>query len=203
MVHDDHTFRLALLVIVLFGLPIPVYHRLRSHATREPLDRRKEGLFILLTLRPLGLAMWVGVIAFLIDPSYMAWSSVPLPAWMRWAGVGVCAMGGGLLTWTLGCLGKNLTDTVVTRREHTLVTGGPYRYVRHPFYDAAALFVFGISLLAANWFFFVVGVAGLCLLVLRTRTEEGYLLARFGESYQAYRDRTGRFLPRLRVAARS
>jgi protein-S-isoprenylcysteine O-methyltransferase Ste14 len=27
-----------------------------------------------------------------------------------------------------------LTDTLVTRREHTLITHGPYRWVRHPFY---------------------------------------------------------------------
>jgi hypothetical protein len=103
-------------VIVLLEFPIAVFHRLQSQAAREPLDRRQEGWFILLTLRPLGLAMWVGVIAFLIDPSSMAWSSVPLPAWLRWAGVGICVMGGGLLTWTLGRLGKNLTDTVITRR---------------------------------------------------------------------------------------
>ena len=197
--HDDQTLRLALLGIVLLVLPIAAFHRLRSQATREPLDRRQEGWFILLTLRPLGLAMWAGVIAFLIDPSNMAWSSVPLPAWLRWAGVGICVMGDGLLTWTLGRLGKNLTDTVVTRREHTLVTRGPYRFVRHPFYDAAALFVLGISLLAANWFFFAVGVAGVGLLVLRTRTEEANLLARFGAPYQEYLDRTGRFLPRFRT----
>lgn len=193
---SDQTFRLALLAIVLLEFPVAVLHRIRSYATREKLDRRQEGLFILLTLRPLGLAMWVGVIAFLIDPANMAWSSFPLPAWLRWMGVGICATGGGLLTWTLGRLGKNLTDTVVTRREHTLVTRGPYRFVRHPFYDAAALFVLGISLLAANWFFFAVGVAGVGLLVLRTRTEEANLLTRFGAPYQDYRDRTGRFLPK-------
>ena len=195
--HDDHTFRLVLLVIVLLGFPVAVFHRLRSHATREPLDRRQEGWFILLTLRPLGLAIWVGVIAFLIDPSYMAWSSMPLPAWLRWTGVGVCTTGSGLLTWTLSRLGKNLTDTVVTRREHTLVTGGPYRFVRHPFYDAAALFVLGISLVASNWFFLVVGAAAVGLLALRTHTEEANLLARFGAPYQEYLDRTGRFLPKI------
>lgn len=194
--NSDQTFRLALLTIVALELPIAVYHRLRSHASREPLDRRQEGWFILLTLRPLGLAMWVGVLAFLIDPSYMAWSSVPLPVWMRWTGVGVCVIAGGLLAWTLCRLGRNLTDTVVTRRQHTLVTRGPYRFVRHPFYDAAALFVAGIALLAANWFLLLVGAFVIALLVRRTQTEEANLLARFGAPYQAYLDRTGRFLPK-------
>ena len=194
--NDDQTFRVALMAIVVLALPIGMVHRLRSHAPREPLDRRQEGWFILVTLRLLGLALWAGVIAFLIDPSYMSWSSVALPVWLRWAGVGVTTLAGGLLVWTLGRLGKNLTDTVVTRREHTLVTRGPYRFVRHPFYDAAALFVAGIALLAANWYVLLVGTAVIALLVRRTRTEEANLLARFGAPYQAYLDRTGRFLPR-------
>jgi hypothetical protein len=56
----------------------------------------------------------------------MAWSSVFIPLWMRWLGVALGVMAGVLLTWTLQTLGSNLMDTVVTRREHTLVTSGPY-----------------------------------------------------------------------------
>jgi protein-S-isoprenylcysteine O-methyltransferase Ste14 len=50
---------------------------------------------------------------------------------------------------------------------------------------------------AANWFVFVTGVATLALMVLRTRTEEANLLARFGDSYRGYMARTGRFVPRI------
>ena len=198
-VTDDQTFRAALLAIVLVVFPIGIYHRIRSQATGEPLDRRQEGLFILATLRPAGLMLWLGVIAYLVNPAWMAWSSLPLPAWLRWTGVGVCATGGGLLLWTFRRLGKNLTDTVVTRREHTLVTSGPYRFVRHPFYDSAMLFVLGTSLVTANWFLFVTGVLLVGLLMIRTRTEERNLLARFGDGYRAYMERTGRFVPRIRA----
>ena len=103
----------------------------------------------------------------------------------------------GLLVWTFRCLGKNLTDTVVTRQEHTLVMQGPYRWVRHPFYDSAALLMVAISLIAANWFLFVTGVVGVLLLIIRTRIEERNLVARFGDGYRAYMEQTGRFLPRL------
>ena len=195
--NDEHTFRAVLMVVFLVVLPIGVYHRLKSQATREKLDRWQEGLFILATLRPVGIAFWLGVIAWMIDPDWMAWSSVSLPAWLRWTGVGVIATACGLLVWTFRCLGKNLTDTVVTRHEHTLVVHGPYRWVRHPFYDSAALFMVAVSLIAANWFLCVTGVVALCLLIIRTRTEEQHLVARFGDSYRAYMEGTWRFLPRI------
>ena len=103
--------------------------------------------------------------------------------------------------WTFRTLGKNLTDTVVTRKKHTLVTHGPYFWIRHPLYSSAALIILAVSLIGANWFFFAVGVAVLAILVMRTRTEEMNLVARFGDSYQRYTDRTGRFLPRIGPSA--
>ncbi len=195
--NHDEPFRIVLIVGAVTLLPIMAYHRLKAHATGEKLDRWQEGRFILFTLRPVGVIYMLGLIAFMINPSSMAWSSVRLPIWLRWTGVGIGVVAGGLLIWTFRSLGKNLTDTVVTRRAHTLVTSGPYRWVRHPFYDATALTILASSLAAANWFLFLSGGLAFVLIIVRTRTEEEKLLARFGESYRAYVERTGRFLPRL------
>jgi len=104
---------------------------------------------------------------------------------------------GLLFIWTLRSLGKNLTDTVVTRREHTLVTNGPYLWLRHPFYSTAALVILANSLIAANWFLLAAGSLVFMLLVIRTRTEEENLVARFGDEYRKYMQRTGRVLPRI------
>jgi protein-S-isoprenylcysteine O-methyltransferase Ste14 len=195
--NDDSTFRIVLMLVLLVVLPIGIYHRVKSQETREKLDRRKEGLFILATLRPLGAVFWLGVFAWMINPGWMEWSSVSLSIWLRWVGIGALLIGCALLVWTFRSLGKNLTDTVVTREEHTLVVHGPYRWIRHPLYSSAGLVIAAVSLIAANWFFFATGAVVLCLLIMRTRTEEENLVARFGDSYQKYMERTGRFLPRL------
>jgi protein-S-isoprenylcysteine O-methyltransferase Ste14 len=195
MMNQDQTFALVLRVGWLTLLPIIVFHRVRSQMTGEKLDRRQEGALILLTLRPAGIAHMVGVVTYMVDPSRMAWSSIPLPLWLRWAGVAVGAASGCLLVWTLINLGKNLTDTVVTRKAHTLVTVGPYRWVRHPFYDAVALAVLANSLVAANWFLLATGALLMTMMVIRTRREEAHLLARFGDAYRSYMNRTGRFFP--------
>lgn len=193
---DDDLFRIALGVCLTLILPVALYHRLRSQATGEPLDRRQEGWFILVALRLCGALAFLAVAAFLIDPSWLAWSAVPLPAAMRWVGVGLFVLCGVLVAWTFHHLGRNLTDTVVTRREHTLVTTGPYRWVRHPFYVAGLVGVVGVSLILANWFLLLVGGLAMALLVVRTAKEEELLLARFGDEYRRYAARTGRFFPR-------
>ena len=196
MTHDE-VFRRILIVSCLLLFPVMLYFRLKSQATREPLDRRQEGMFILTTLRPIAAAFWVGLILYMANPSRMAWSSLPLPVWMRGAGVLVWAASGALLLWTLPALGKNLTDTVVTRRAHTLVTHGPYRWILHPFYASALLLIVASSLMTANWFLALTGLAAFAILVLRVRIEEQKLLERFGEPYRAYRAATGAFYPRL------
>lgn len=195
---DEQLFRAILIAAALILFPISIFHRVRSQSTGESLDRWQEGPLILFTLRPIGIATMLGLIAYMINPRWMAWSSMPLPRSIRWVGVAVGAAAGLLLIWTLRSLGKNLTDTVVTRRDHTLVTKGPYRWVRHPFYDAVALSVVANAFVAANWFVLASGLLTIALLLLRTGREEDRLLARFGDAYRDYTARTGRFLPKLR-----
>ena len=193
---DDHALRVVLIVELLLLFPMTAYHRIKAR-TYEKLDRRQEGLFVLSTMRPMAGVFFTGAVVYLVNPALMTWSSVPLPMWVRWSGTGVLALCWGLLFWTLRRLGRNLTDTVVTRKEHTLVTSGPYRWVRHPFYDALALLLIAIALVAANWFLLLTGAMFFVLIAIRSRTEEAKLAARFGESYRVYRSRTGRFLPRI------
>ncbi len=193
----DDLARIILLVGFAVVAPVGIYHRVRSR-TDERLDRRQEGWLILLSLRPLALAFMAGLVAFLIEPSRMAWASFHLPNWARWTGVGLGVGAGGLLIWTFRSLGHNLTDTVVTRRDATLVIHGPYRWVRHPFYLAFATAVIANTLVTANGLLAITGTAAFLAIVARTSIEERKLVNRFGSDYVDYMRRTGRFLPRIR-----
>ena len=137
-----------------------------------------------------------GMLAWLFRPTWMAWSSLSLPLWLRWTGVGLGALTIGLLIWTFRTLGPNLTDTVVTRREHSLVTTGPYRWVRHPIYTAILSFMAGVVVIGGSWF----GVAAfgllLGLLIVKASWEEKRLIEVF-PGYPEYRTKTGQFVPRV------
>jgi protein-S-isoprenylcysteine O-methyltransferase Ste14 len=192
----DDLARTILLVGFVFVVPVGIYYRLRSR-TDERLDRRHEGWLILLSLRPLAVAFMAGLIVFLVKPSAMAWASFNIPNWLRWSGVGLAAAASGLIIWTFRTLGHNLTDTVVTRRDATLITDGPYRWVRHPFYLAFAMAVIANTLITASAFLAITGIAAFLVIVCRTSIEEQKLVERFGADYLEYMGRTGRFLPRF------
>ena len=192
----DDLARIILLVGFAVVVPVGTYHRLRSR-TDERLDRRQEGWLILMSRRLLALAGMVGLVAFLIEPSWMAWASLRLPNLARWIGVVFGVGAGGLLIWTFHSLGHNLTDTVVTRRNATLVTHGPYRWVRHPFYLATGMAMIAITLVTANGFLGITGTAAFLAIVARTSIEETKLIDRFGREYVEYMRHTGRFLPQI------
>lgn len=195
---DDELFRWIFVAILVAVLPIGLYHRIRSNLAGEKLDRWQEGAFILFGLRLSGLLWFIGGVIWMIDPKLMAWASLPLPLFLRWSGFILIAFWGILFVWTFRTLGRNLTDTVVTRRDHTLVTTGPYRYVRHPFYLAFLIAAIGGGIVTANWYLFLTSLLPFALLVARTRIEEDKLVGRFGDEYPNYMAKTGRFWPRLR-----
>jgi protein-S-isoprenylcysteine O-methyltransferase Ste14 len=193
----DAPFRVALVVIFVLSLGTSVRYRLQAAASDEPVSRRDEGLLFAAMLRLAGIALGLATLGYVLFPAALTWASLPLPAWLRWIGLPLGLASAVLMAWTLSHLGKNLTDTVFVRRDATLVTTGPYAWVRHPFYVTAALLMAAATLLAANWLIGLLSVIVLALLAIRTPKEEAMLMERFGDAYRAYAARTGRFWPRM------
>jgi protein-S-isoprenylcysteine O-methyltransferase Ste14 len=85
-----------------------------------------------------------------------------------------------------------------------IVNWGPYRRVRHPFYVSYLLALMAVVLVIPSWHSFAVLVIGAVALDLTARREERRLLASdLGAQYAAYRELTGRFVPRVWPTRRS
>ncbi|MCA9055967.1 MAG: isoprenylcysteine carboxylmethyltransferase family protein [Planctomycetaceae bacterium] len=190
-------FRIALAVVIALTASVALTFRLRAAQSGEPISRRQEGYLFATILRLAGLGLWISTLAYLIAPAFVAWAQFPIPVPVRWLGVVSGLPCAALTYWTLRSLGPNLTDTVVTRQNATLVTHGPYGWVRHPFYVSAALVMASVTLLTANALIAVSSVLVLTLLAIRTPLEEQMLIERFGPEYRNYMQRTGRFIPRF------
>lgn len=195
MIGED-SFRIALLAVIAGAAAVAVSHRRRAASSNEPICRADEGYWMAISLRLGGLTLWLSTLAYLLAPASVQFASLPLPTPLRWSAVVVALASVWLMHWTLSKLGKNLTDTVVTRREASLVTDGPYRWVRHPYYVVSALLMGSVTLLTANALIGAASLLVLVLLAIRTPNEERHLIERFGDSYRQYMRQTGRFWPR-------
>lgn len=192
---SENPFRVALVLVIVLTMAVTVYHRLQAASSGEKISHEQEGYLFAIILRLAGLCLWISTLAYLLSPSFVEWASVPLPVWVRWSGVAAGLFCSLLMYWTLSSLGRNLTDTVVTRAEATLVTHGPYRWVRHPFYFTAAMLMAAVTVLTANWLIGLASLIVLALLAIRTPKEEQMLIERFGQPYRDYMAKTGRFIP--------
>ncbi|QDT48881.1 Isoprenylcysteine carboxyl methyltransferase (ICMT) family protein [Symmachiella dynata] len=195
--NDNTHYRMAMLVIFVASVAISGYHRIQAAKSKEQISRRDEGRLLFWSIRLGGLLMFIGTLLYLINPAWMHWADLAIPDEVRWAGavLGLCSL--LLLYWTLSTLGRNLTDTVAIRANHTLVTGGPYQWVRHPFYVSMLLLICSVTLLSANWFIGFSGLLVFLLLAFRTSIEERKLIERFGDDYRSYMRNTKRFIPWL------
>ena len=194
---SENPFRIAVVVVMVLTVAVTAYHRLQAASSGEKISRKDEGYLFAAVLRLSGLCLFIATLAYVVRPSSVEWATFPLPSWFRWLGIVTGILCSFLMYWTLSSLGKNLTDTVVTRAEATLVTHGSYRWVRHPFYVTAAVLMASVTILAANWLIGVSSLIVMGLLAIRTPKEERMLIDKFGQQYRDYMATTGRFFPRI------
>lgn len=78
-----------------------------------------------------------------------------------------------------------LTVRIQTERGHTVISSGPYRFVRHPGYVGAILSEVGIPAMLGSWFALALGVVVAVLFVVRTVLEDRALILEL-PGYRAY-----------------
>ena len=101
---------------------------------------------------------------------------------------GVGSAASAVVLWRLG---KSFS---IMPEARTLVTQGPYNYIRHPLYAAEIITVFGMILQYQQPWSLLMGAAVIAFQVIRSLYEERVLVRAFPE-YEAYRARTKRFIP--------
>jgi len=191
-------FRWLALVSVVCVFAISAHYRRQARKTGETIARRREGGLLILLRVVLALPLFVALLTYLINPEWMVWSEFALPAWMRWVGVVIGALAIPMACWLFTNLGRNVSETVLTKADHVLVTTGPYHWVRHPLYLTGSALLVAVGLMAANWFILLLTSAVIVLVrLLVVPREEQALIAKFGDDYRGYRERTGSMLPRL------
>ena len=186
-------------IAALFGcLSISIYYRHRARKEGETIPRRREDPLFVAARLIVGLPLWLAILTYVVNPRWMRWASFAPPEWLRWVGVGVGLLAVPVAYWVFSSLGLNVSETVLTKEHHELVTHGPYRWIRHPLYSMGVTLFLAIGLMAANWFILLFGFIALASIRMAVvPLEEKALLATFGDQYRDYMQRTGRMFPRV------
>lgn len=190
-------FRIILPLLLLTFAAHRGYYVRRHGEEKNTLKKREEGLASKIA-GILGITGFIAILIYAIQPAWLSWASLPLPLWMRWSGVGIALAGFALLQWAQNTLGKNWSDTPRMIKEQSLITSGPYHFVRHPIYTAFLLILGSTLLISTNW---LIGLAWIGMTVLEVASrigfEEKLMLEYFGDQYHEYMKRTGKLLPKI------
>lgn len=195
---NENIFRILAAVILFTGVGISSYFRRKAdRESGESISRKVDGTPMMTVIRIGGLILWLTPLVYLINPTWMAWSKLGLPDGVRWLGVALgilCVFG---IYWLFSSIGSGISPTSATRKEHKLVTSGPYRWVRHPLYTVGSSLFLAFGMMADNWFIALLGILAFIAMAIRTPKEEANLIEKFGDEYREYMKRTGRFFPKL------
>ena len=194
---DQTFFHYAFIAIFLVFVVIRVTYHRKAQRTMGKAEFKEGKQHIALRLI-FGIPFMLTLVAYMFRPDILSWATLPLPEWLRTVGLVMAAVSLPLFWWVHSSLGSNFSGTLHVREEHTLVTHGPYRWVRHPMYTGFYLFMVGILLLTTNWFIGGVFLVGLTVVVVnRLNNEEMVMVEKFGDRYREYMKHTGRFLPQI------
>ena len=172
---------------VVLELGVRVREAVQGRGGRE----RDRGTRVLIALT-LGAAIGLAAAAPSIAPS------LRMPGFSRVLGVIVMWLGLATRVWAIAALGAAFRTTVEVDPGQTVVSSGPYKWIRHPSYTGLLLVVAGFGLAVGNWLALAVALLlPLPGILWRIHVEEAELERVLGAAYGSYRAKTTRLIPGL------
>lgn len=199
--NTETVLRAAFWVLLAGVLVMRIYFALQVRRSgervmpdHEAVEREGRGMFLVRFVMFFILIGWL--ILYAINPIWMRALSIDFPNWLRWIGFALGLASLGLWSWTQVALGKEWSPQLQLRKEHHLVTTGPYARIRHPLYTAMIGYGTSLAFVTANWFFVFLAIMVIAGLFARVPKEEQMMIKEFDQEYKAYIQSTGRFFPK-------
>ena len=121
---------------------------------------------------------------------------------VAWVGVALCLVGVLILVLSLVSFGKSFRIGIDVDQPGQLVTSGIFAVSRNPIYVGFFVFLVGQLLVFPNWVPLIYLVAAAGLFHRQVLREEEFMRQRYGQEYQEYCGRVGRYCWSAHVFAR-
>jgi protein-S-isoprenylcysteine O-methyltransferase len=200
---SEDVYRIAFFLLLFALLAMRIFFMIRLRRSGGPIMPDKSaiaheggrGLFVFRVV--MFLALIVFLVMYFLGAKWIDAFLFPLPDWWRWVGFAVGVISIVFWTWTQVTLDTQWSAQLQLRKNHHLITTGPYVRIRHLMYAGLMLAAWGSLLIYATWTTVYLAVFAPALL-LRARREEQALAAEFAEQWQDYCKRVPAFFPRLK-----
>jgi len=97
--------------------------------------------------------------------------------------------------WSTKVLGDNFSQDIAIKRDHHLVTKGPFKFIRHPQYLSQFLMDIGGAAATLSFILAPLALVQIPFLFMRASMEDKLLEKHFGENFRSYKKKTGMIFP--------
>ena len=188
-------FYIIIITLFLIGLITPMIIIKKKGV--DPHGTHK-GYSLLTRLTPISIFSWlIYIIVFLILDikilNFLVFNFLTSDIF-KIIGQIIISLGLILDLWGTVALGVNFRIEL-PKEKTKLITTGIYRLMRNPIVMGVFLLVFGSFLIIPDLFSFIFLVANIITFDSKVRDEEKFLIKRFGEEFEGYSRKVGRYLP--------
>ena len=195
----EYVYRIIMSVSFLILLGIRIYYQRKVLRDTREIDIQENKLSLVAGSIAALTSISFGV-EFLFFPGTFKFTYLlDYPDWLRWLGVIILFAGMALFAWAHYHLDHSFYSLVASKKDHELVTSGPYRWVRHPIYTGYIATYIAGGLVASNLVLTFVPVIFFGLMIInRIPREEAVMREEFGQDYIDLEKKTGRLLPPMK-----
>lgn len=114
---------------------------------------------------------------------------------IRYIGAAVYLIFSWVQVWAFKTLGENYSQDILIKKNHELVTSGPFKFIRHPQYLCQLLVDLGGAAATLSYIVGGLAIIEIPIYIMRASIEDKLLAKHFTEEFSAHKKKSGFMLP--------
>jgi len=114
---------------------------------------------------------------------------------IRLIGLPVYLIFSWIQVWSFKSLGDNYSQDIIIKKDHQLITTGPFSYIRHPQYFSQILINIGGTAATLSYVLGFLTLIEIPIYIMRALLEDKLLAKYFADQFSAYKKKSGFMIP--------